>query len=602
MRRPGAPWRTLAMALALATPPVAGAAPVVTDPVITPTGWSASDDALAAWIQAGFDPPRTGTTRIESRQLSQSAPWNTEAVLDGQLKNGLRYAPINVRHLEGEYAMRLVIAGLDPVTLGTLRLDRTPPAVAPRPIVPASERAVVGWQQQDAGAGSAPDQPPVVEVNTSPAGDAGGAWRPFDEQPPVAGDRPHEARTATGDLGDGPHLVRVNVRDAIGNAGVRPLGTLLVDRTPPAVTGVAARTQAVDPRLPVVEVSAAVTDPGSTPSGIARVTVAPLASPDGHDWAGRDGAPHPEGRYAAATPGAGVHVLVVRAWDHAGNRAESAPVSVRVPTDEEYRATLPPPQQPPRHEGPPRPSTAPPGGEPDTTAGRPAGAGVRWAWTSARRFHQRRAGLALAGPPRTVATMRGWRTLLGAANAGRYAGYTTPDGQVLLGPAATAGLSALQRARTAPRAARPPSRADLDRMVMGLAVLLHESLHATGPALPHDYHLSAAGRALEEGLTEAATVDLLRRYVAALRLPPRLAPRLRAATRRYRPAYRNQVLWVRRMSGQATAGGGHTAAARAWRIRTADTWGEERWQLLATALAADSEQLRARAPEMVKLR
>jgi len=139
-------------------------------------------------------------------------------------------------------------------------------------------------------------------------------------------------------------------------------------------------------------------------------------------------------------------------------------------------------------------------------------------------------------------------------------------------------------------------------MVMGLAVLLHESLHATGPALPHDYHLSAAGRALEEGLTEAATVDLLRRYVAALRLPPRLAPRLRAATRRYRPAYRNQVLWVRRMSGQATAGGGHTAAARAWRIRAADTWGEERWQLLATALAADSEQLRARAPEMVKLR
>jgi len=121
---------------------------------------------------------------------------------------------------------------------------------------------MVAWQQQDAGAGSAPDQPPVVEVNTSPAGDAGGMWRPFDEPSPVAGDRPHEAHTATGDLGEGPHLVRVNVRDAIGNAGVHPLGTLLVDRTPPVITGVSVRTQAVDPRLPVVEVSATVADPG----------------------------------------------------------------------------------------------------------------------------------------------------------------------------------------------------------------------------------------------------------------------------------------------------------------------------------------------------
>ncbi len=601
MSGPRAPWRTLAVALALVTPPVAGAAPVVTDPVLSPTSWSRGLSAGAVWEQTGFGTNHPGPASIEARAILSAHPWLSLSSLPGPLRDGTNGdLSIDVRHLEGEYAVRLVIAGLDPVALGTLRLDRTPPAVTPRPIAPASERAMVAWQQQDAGAGSAPDQPPVVEVNTSPAGDAGGMWRPFDEPSPVAGDRPHEAHTATGDLGEGPHLVRVNVRDAIGNAGVHPLGTLLVDRTPPVITGVSVRKQAVDPRLQVVEVSATVADPGGAPSGIARVTVAPMASPDGYDWAGRDGAPHPQGRYGAATPGAGVHVLVVRAWDRAGNRTESPPVSVRVLTDDEYRATLPPP--PPRPDGPPRPSTAPPGGEPGTTAGRPAGAGTRWAWTTARRFHQRRAGLALAGRPRTVATMRGWRSLLGTANAGRYAGYTTPDGQVLLGPAATAGLRALQRARTAPRGARPPSRADLDRMVMGLAVLLHESLHATGPALPHDYHLSAAGRALEEGLTEAATVDLLRRYVAALRLPPRLAPRLRAATRRYRPAYRNQVLWVRRMSGQATAGGGHTAAARAWRIRAADTWGEELWQLLATALAADSEQLRARAPEMVKLR
>lgn len=543
-----------------------------------------------------------GPADVQTRPLhSTEGDWTGVGSAGGPLTDGANgILGMNVSHLEGEYAVRLVIAGLEPVALGTLRLDRTPPEVEPRPITPASGRIAVAWRQADAGAGSALDVPPTVEVNTSPAGDAGGAWRPFDEQPAVAGDGQHEAHTATGDLGEGPHLVRVGVRDAIGNAGVRPLGTVLVDRTPPSIGGVSARAQAVNPHLPGVEVSATVDDPGGAPSGLARVAVAPLGSPDSYDWAGRDGTPHPHGQYGAATPGAGVHVLVVRAWDRAGNRTESPPVSVRVLTEQEYRDTLPPP--PPRPDGPPAPSTAPPGGEPGTTAGRSAGAGTRWAWTAARRFHQRRAGLALAGRPRTVATMRGWRGLLGTANAGRYAGYTTPDAQVLLGPAATAGLRALQRARTAPRAARPPSRADLDRMVMGLAVLLHESLHATGPGLPHDYHLSPAGRALEEGLTEAATVDLLGRYVAALRLPPRLAPRLRAATRRYRPAYRNQVLWVRRMSGQATTGGGHTAAARAWRIRAADTWGDERWHVLATALGGDAERLRARAPGVVKLR
>ncbi len=182
----------------------------------------------------------------------------------------------------------------------------------------------------------------------------------------------------------------------------------------------------------------------------------------------------------------------------------------------------------------------------------------------------------------------------------------THAGTVFLGPAATAGLNALHRARITARrpatAKRRPSRADLDRMVMGLAVLLHETLHVTGAPMPIDVHHDASARALEEGLTEAATVDLLVRYVASLRVPPSLAPRLRAAARRYRPAYRPQVVWVRRMSGQATGAGGHTSAARAWRVRAADRWGSDRWDILAAALRTDPALLAARAPAITRAR
>lgn len=176
---------------------------------------------------------------------------------------------------------------------------------------------------------------------------------------------------------------------------------------------------------------------------------------------------------------------------------------------------------------------------------------------------------------------------------------------MLLGPAATAGLNALHRVRIAarrPQARSRPSRADLDRMVMGLAVLLHESLHVTGPAIPEDYHLDPGARALEEGLTEAATVDLLPRYVRSLPLPRALAPRLRAAARRYRPAYRPQVTWVRQMSARATGAGVNSPTARAWRVRAADRWGPERWDLLASTLGTDADALRAGAPAIQKVR
>jgi len=127
MSGPRAPWRTLAVALALVTPPVAGAAPVVTDPVLSPTSWSRGLSAGAVWEQTGFGTNHPGPASIEARAILSAHPWLSLSSLPGPLRDGTNGdLSIDVRHLEGEYAVRLVIAGLDPVALGTLRLDRTP--------------------------------------------------------------------------------------------------------------------------------------------------------------------------------------------------------------------------------------------------------------------------------------------------------------------------------------------------------------------------------------------------------------------------------------------------------------------------------------------
>jgi hypothetical protein len=131
-------------------------------------------------------------------------------------------------------------------------------------------------------------------------------------------------------------------------------------------------------------------------------------------------------------------------------------------------------------------------------------------------------------------------------------------------------------------------------------VLLHETLHATGVPPASDYHRSPSARALEEGLTEAATVDLLARYVASLRLPLPLEVRLRAAAKRYRPAYRPQVLWVRRASALVTGGPAGAPAAVAWRVRAADRLGPDRWTVLASAFGMSVPEVRGHIPRITR--
>ena len=193
---------------------------------------------------------------------------------------------------------------------------------------------------------------------------------------------------------------------------------------------------------------------------------------------------------------------------------------------------------------------------------------------------------------RVARSRNGWRQLLGGRAADRYAGFADLRGTVLLGPAATEGLASI---RGAQGGARSLSRADADAAVMGLAVLLHETIHATGPVSRTETLTTKSGLAFEEGFTEAATEDLLYVFVAGLRLPPTVRGRLVAGVQRRSRVYAPEVAFARRMSRLATDSPATSVKARAWRIRVADTWGADRWERLSDATGLSQALLRRRA-------
>ncbi len=435
---------------------------------------------------------------------------------------------------------------------------------------------VADWIQSDSLSGTDPAQPVVVEVNADPAGGAGGGWVPFAQQP-EPGDGRKVARTSLAGLPDGRHLVRARTRDRAGNAAEPVLGTVLADHTPPVVTDVHVASQAAGP-TGIAEIAYTAVDPspGTGLAGAPPPRVGPAGS--GEDWT----APVASGpgRVAVRLPSIGLHAVTVRVSDRLGNVGVSAPITVRLPTAA---------QAADRRTGP-VPSPAP-------SAGEAPGAAVAWAREQVRRFHARR-GVRLTARVRVARSADAWRRTLGLDDARAYSAYTTFEGTVLLGPSAARALQLLVdgRHRTRVGVAETISRADVDQMVMGLAVLLHETLHATGPSAADDVAATRSGRAFEEGITEAATVDLLRRFVARVDVPAGLRRRLLAAAARYRPAYRAEVAWARRLSARATGSKPGSARARAWRVRVADTWGADRWARLSAATRTPEEQLRAGAP------
>ncbi len=474
--------------------------------------------------------------------------------------------------------MRVVVDGAEnsPLDLGVLQLDRTPPSISSVLLTPEGGTVVADWIQSDALSGTDPAQPVVVEVNADPGGGAGGEWVPFAEQPDP-GDGRKVARTNLAGLPDGRHLVRARTRDRAGNAAEPVLGTVLADHTPPVVTDVRVARQAAGP-TGIAEIAYTAVDPspGTGLAGAPPPRVGPAGSAE--DWTA-PGASGP-GRVAVRLPAVGLHAVTVRVSDRLGNVAVSAPITVRLPTAAQAADA--------------RVSPTP---SPGRFAGEAPGAAVAWARQQARRFHRSR-GVRLTARVRVARTAGAWQTLLGVADAREYSGFTSFDGAVFLGPSATGGLQLLVDARHRVRVGvgETISRADVDRMTMALAVLLHETLHATGPSAADDVSTTRSGRAFEEGFTEAATLDLLRPFVARLDVPAPLRARLAAAVARYRTGYRSEVAWARRMSARATRSAASSRRARAWRIAVADTWGPQRWTRLAVATGTAEDELRAGAP------
>lgn len=475
--------------------------------------------------------------------------------------------------------MRVVIDGAEnsPLELGTLQLDRTAPTVSWIALTPAGGAIAAEWTQWDDLSGTDPAGAVIAEVNASPAGDAAGAWVAFAQQP-APGDGHKVARTRLDGLMDGRHLVRARARDRAGNTGVSALGAVLSDGTPPAVTDVALA-RALSSPTALAEITFRASDGAGVGLSGEMVRVGPAGSGDDLDWA-MPGASGP-GHVLVRLPGPGVHVVTVRVLDRLGNRGESAPLTIRVPTPAEAADAA---------------VSAPPGI--DARAGAAPGRRVTWAYAQVRRFLRQR-GVPLTARLRVARNAGQWRRLLGISDASRYTGYSTLRGRILLGPAVTRGLEAVAGARVGGARVRAralgASRADLDEAVLGLAVLLHESLHESGPVARGDILGTRSGRAFEEGFTEAATDDLLSGFVARLDLPPGLRARLGEAVARYRPAYGAEVAWARRMSVRATHAPAGSARAQAWRVRVADRWGSGRWTRLAAATGRDEATLRADA-------
>jgi hypothetical protein len=550
-------------------------APSLSDGTLSPSSWSRSGTASATWTQGDFDPGVAGPAILQVNTDptgGTSGAWEDRGTVPGPLVSGASgFIGIPVGDLVGRHQVRVVIDGVtnSPFELGTLQLDRTAPTVSSITLTPQGGTIEADWIQSDDRAGTDPNQPVIVEVNSSATGGSDGAWVPFAEQP-SPGDGRKLARTSLAGLPDGMHLVRALSRDRAGNDAELALGLVKADGTAPAVSAAVVGTPSTTTRI--AELSYTADDGTGVGPATARPRVALVGRGDDADLAvpGESG----PGRVLVKLPASGSFTVTLRLRDRVGNRGESAPVTIRVP-------------------GRARPGDALTGTLPvvGRRGGVSPGANVTWAYRQVRTFHARR-GVRLKGTLRVARSRSGWRQLLGGAAADRYAGYADLRGTVLLGPAATAGIASI---RGAQGGARSLSRADTEAAVMGLAVLLHETIHATGPVSRTDSLTTKSGLAFEEGFTEAATEDLLYVFVTSLNLPPAVRGPLAAAVRRRTHAYAPEVAFARRMSRLATKAPATSVKARAWRIRVADTWGAKRWDQLSDATGLSETVLRRQA-------
>ena len=264
---------------------------------------------------------------------SGTGAWVTRASLEGPLATGIRASEFSISDLVGRHRVRVVIDGADnsPLELGILQLDRAPPVARSVFLTPQGGTVVADWIQSDDLSGTDPASPVTVEVNASPAGDAAGEWIAFAQQP-GPGDGRKLAQTSLGGLVDGHHLVRARTRDRAGNAGSLALGVVVSDRTAPEVAEVRLVRAPSSPGS-----LAEITFHGGDGAGVGvtgeMARVGPAGRGDEVGWA-VPGASGP-GHVLVRLLGPGVHVVTVRLVDRVGNRGESGPLTIRVPTPAE---------------------------------------------------------------------------------------------------------------------------------------------------------------------------------------------------------------------------------------------------------------------------
>ena len=565
----------------------AAAAPSISDGSVSPVDWSSSPTVGVLWTQnelTGW--PFAATVEVNSApDGSASGEWVPRFTAPPPLMSGPNGTlAMDVSDLEGRRQVRVSVLGAEgsPLTLGTLQLDRTPPAVSNVTFRVDGGDWRFFWDHADALSGIDPEVPTLVERNISPNGDEAGEWVPFTTQPPPGDAVPGRFAVQSGaGLAPGLYRSRVTATDRAGNVGVTPLG--VVDFQPPVFTDVrlvkapTVADQGATLEFTVSDGAGVGVDPGAT----VYVYRKGASTYTGFASAG-------DGRIRADLRDEGDFELILRVRDRGENVGESAPVPVQVRLRSGSTTGRP---------------EVPKGVRRDPVqlfAARerpPSSASTRWAVRAVRRFHTRR-GVRFTARVSAARTREQWEDLLGTREARRYVGYATFDNEMLLGPSVTAGLGDLRawRLRDAakPLGWRRPTLLERRRMATALAVLLHESLHVTGPRAREDFRLTPSGRAFEEGITEAATVDLLPDFARSLGGSARFQRALQSDVKRYRPAYRRQVRVVRDFSIEATKQPPASAAARRWRITVADTWGRDRWARLEQATLLPERRLRAK--------
>jgi hypothetical protein len=231
-------------------------------------------------------------------------------------------------------------AGWGPVSSTALTLDTEGPATGNMSLTPAISNGLGNVVLKATGNDTASGG---VNVDAGNYSVDGGTPVAMTTDGPVSAVTALTANIPVATLIEGPHVVSVTTKDALGNVGAPANITLTIDKTGPAVTGATAAspspnngTMAVSSGVPAVRVSATFTDAmsnvvgaegfidavGATGSGF-------IFSPSSGVWTSQTSAVFADIPLATvATLTHGLHFIQVHAKDAAGNWGAATPVTL----------------------------------------------------------------------------------------------------------------------------------------------------------------------------------------------------------------------------------------------------------------------------------